>query len=108
MDLPVAGAVLLAALIWAFVDFLKNLRAADWNATVTQLIVWASGVAGVFLIGATQFAKDTHINGQVLTDLDGASKLVVGLLFSSLASGAYQVKKAVDSSDSAKQPPLVG
>jgi hypothetical protein len=104
--------LLMAAVIWKFTDFLKNVRAGisggSWNSVITQLLVWAAALGGVFLLSASDFG--TSVVGGIdkpLNDLDGTTKLVLGLMGGSFASGLFDSKKAVDNSDSAAQPPLL-
>lgn len=100
--------VVLGALVFKFVDFLKLVHAKDWNATVTQLTVWASGVGAVVLVAQTDFASAVPIGEFTLATLNGWSLIVAGLSTASTASVGYDVKRALDSADSAKMPPLTG
>lgn len=107
--MPVVPLLSLAALVNKFTDFLKFLTNKDWNAAVTQIIVWAGGVAAVFLASATLWAhgKGFDIGGIQITDLNGWSKLYAGLSASSVGGVAYDFKKARDNTDSAQTPPLL-
>lgn len=98
---------MLLALVWKFVDFLKALTNKQTNTAVTQLVVWAGGIAAVFLAGASQFAPEINVGTHTLEALDGATKLFVGLMIGSATSAAFDVKKALDGSDSAAQPKLL-
>ena len=99
--------VVLGALIWKFADFLKLVSTKDWSAAITQLAVWGSGVAGVALVAQTDFASAVPVGEFTLATLNGWSLLVAGLSLSSTASVGYDVKRAIDSSDSAKMPNLL-
>jgi hypothetical protein len=106
------GMALLAVLILKFTDFLKNVKAGaegkGWNGAVTQVIVWAAALGGVFLMSASDFGvTKIPILDIALNDADGATKLLLGLMGGSLASVVYDAKKAVDNTDSAAQPPLI-
>ncbi len=48
------------------------------------------------------------MNGTALTDLDGPSQLYLGLCVGSFGSALVDVKSAIDGSDTAKKPPLLG
>lgn len=98
--------VMLGALVWKFVDFLKYLRAADWNGVGTQIVAWVAGVGAVFLVAQTEFAHGIDVGGRALSVLPGWDLLVLGLMATSLLSAAYDVKKSIDNSDSAAVPPL--
>lgn len=98
--------LVLGALVLKFTDFLKLVHAKDWNAVITQLVAWGSGVAGAALIAQTDFAGAVPIGEFTLATLNGWSLIVAGLSLASTASVGYDVKRALDSSDSAKMPPL--
>lgn len=97
------------ALVWKFVDFLKALTNRDWNTVVTQLVVWVAGIAAVMLFAHSDFAANISVmdGGMTLATLGGVGQLIVGLSAASLVSVGVDVKKALDNSDSAAQPPLV-
>ncbi len=105
--MEIALIVLIGALVAKFTDFLKFVRAGDVNASLTQLSAWAAGVAAVFLGSATDFAGTAQFNRIALNDLNSASKVLLGLLATSLFSVVYDLKKAIDPTDSAKTPQLV-
>lgn len=102
--IPVAMA---GALLWKVIDVLKNLRAQNWNTVVTQLVAWGAGVAVLFLVASTQFAAEITVGKLNLDGLDGSTKFFVGLMLSSIVSVSVDVKKAIDGSDSSKQPSLL-
>ena len=105
-------AITLASLIalgTRFVSFLKYLRAKDWNSVATQAASWASGVAIVFLAGAADITNRLILFPGVptLSDINAASKVMLGLMLMSLGSEVYQFKKAFDRTDSAAEPALL-
>lgn len=111
MDLTtITGTVGLLALVWKFIDFLKQLTPPDknYNAAITQAVVWVAGLAAVFLYSESQLGEGVTIGNITLEDADTPTKIIVGLMVGSLASGVVDIKKAIDSSDSSKQPPLTG
>lgn len=101
---PLAAAL---ALTWKLVDFVKQLRVRDWNAAVTQAAVWVAGVLVIWLLASTDFASGIKIGSMVLSHLNGASLVLVGLSVGASGSVAYDFKRALDGSDSAAQPALV-
>lgn len=108
--MPVAVLALLGALVSKIVDFARQVRAKDWNAVVTQLVAWAAGVAGAFLLAASDFAEGVtfdQLGGYSLADLNGASLTFIGMAVLSVASKLVDVQKAVDGSQSAAVPPLL-
>ena len=105
--MPFVPIAMMVALVFAFVDFLKGLTNKDWNSVTTQLIGWAAGVAGVFIAGSSMFASEIKIGSQSLNALDSPTKLFVGLMIASTAKVAFDVKKALDGTDSAATPTLL-
>lgn len=99
--------IALGVLLWKLVDFFKFLRAKDWNAVVTQAIVWVCGIAVVILFAHSAFGDAIPVfNGLTLSGLGATEQAIVGLTVSSAGSVGYDFKKARDDSDSAKTPPL--
>lgn len=98
--------VQMAVLVFAIINFLKAVRASDWNSALTQLTVWAAGVLVIFLVAQTDFADGIAIGDQALSVLNGWSLLFIGLTIASLASFGTEIKKALDNSDSARNPNL--
>lgn len=108
--MPVAILALMGALISKIVDFARQVRARDWNAVVTQAVAWAAGVAGAFLLAASDFADGVvfdQLGGYALSDLNGASLIFVGMAVLSAFSTLRDLTKAVDGSQSAAIPPLL-
>lgn len=105
--MPLVPLVALGTVVFSFVNVLKFASARQWNAVVTQLIAWAAGIAGVFLAGATQFASGIAVGDVSLSNLNGSSKLFLGLIATSLLSTVNEIKKAIDATDSAATPPLL-
>lgn len=100
-------AVAMAALIFKVMDFLKNLTNKNWNSVVTQLITWVSGVVVVVLYAQTSWADQFGFADEVLSKMNFASLIAVGLGAASFSSVAYDFKKARDNTDSAMQPRLL-
>lgn len=95
MDLELA--LLIGAMTWSAVSFLKFLRAGMlWDAATLAVVVAVSiGVA--FLVKAT---------GQALAGANTAEVVVTGYMAGSVIRAAYEFKKALDTNDSAKEPKL--
>lgn len=105
-------AVILAAialLASKLVEFAKYVRNGDVNGAVTLFIVWIVGVIVIFLASAAVVTQDLILPGlsQPLVDMDFWSKVFLGMIATSFISFGYDVKKAVDGTDSAATPPLV-
>jgi hypothetical protein len=98
----------MGALVGKFIDFLKYLRARDWNGASTILIAWAAGLGATFLVASTSFAAGVDIGaGKMLADLTAPDKAFFGMMASSIFGFAYDVKKSLDNTDSAKTPTLL-
>lgn len=106
-DIPMVPLVALGTLVFTFVNFLKFLRARDFNAAGTQVIAWVSGVGATFLASASQvIGHGVGVGGVALNDLDAYTKVVVGMIATSVLSTVNEIKKAIDNSDSAQTPRL--
>lgn len=108
--ITIAGLVGMLALVKSAVDFLRRLAnlPADKAAVLHQALAYVGGTAVVFLYGASQFG-DFAVPGTklLLSDMNGWTKLIVGLSVASLAGLVTDFIKARDASDSAKVPPIV-
>jgi len=108
---PIAGLVGMLAVVWKVIDFLR--LASSWPRTrssvVTQLLTWLGAILVVFLYAASQLG-DFVIPGTelVLQDANAWTKIALGLAIGSTASAAVDIKQAVDATDSAAKPPLLG
>jgi hypothetical protein len=81
----------------------------DTNAVVTQVLVWVIGVAAIFVAGQADITADLAVPGLtgVLGDLDFASVVLAGWILGSTGSFAFDIRKAIDNSDSAAEPSLL-
>lgn len=104
--MPLVPLAALGTIVFNLVNVLKYASGRQWRPVLTQVIAWAAGVIGIFLVGATQFAPGIVVGGIGLDVLDGPSKFFLGLVATSLLSTFNELKKAVDRSDSASKPPL--
>ena len=97
------------AAIWKLMDLIKYVKAKDVNGAVTLLLTYVLAVAAVLLFAEAELAQTWEVPGVdvALSTLDFASKLIVGLVLASSASVAFDLKKAIDRSDSAVTPSLV-
>lgn len=101
-------AALIGALVYAGMNFLKYIRAKDVNAIVTQAGAWLLGIGVVFLCSTADVTSRFKFNGIFLADLDGGSKVILGLMAVSLfATVPHQFIKAFDNTDSARTPALI-
>lgn len=106
--MEVVSIVMLASLVIKAMTVVKAFG-KDWNVVLTQVGVWVVGIfvlwlasqAGVFS-GFTPFAA-----GGPIGSYDFASIVLAGLVLGSSGAFAYDVKKAVDNTDSASEPKLI-
>lgn len=91
------------------VEFLKQARNKDWNATLTLAIVWVAGILTTVLAAAAKLTEGLEVPGTGVTfgSLDGPSQIFLGMSLSSFIAFVYDFKKAIDDGDSPKQPPLL-
>jgi len=106
-SMPLVPLVGLGTVVFSLVNVLKFASAKQWNSVVTQLIAWVAGIAGIFVVGATQFASGIAVGDLTLDKLDTPSKFFLGLVATSLLSTVNELKKAIDNNDSAATPPLI-
>jgi len=92
------------------VSVVKSLTSGDFNTPVTQLLVWAAAIGGLFLAANADVTEHLIVPGvsdQTLGTLGGASLVLLGLIAGSTGSVVYDFKKAIDGSDSAAEPRLL-
>ena len=104
-DAVVTG--LLLALVWKFTDFLKHVTAKDVSAIVTQLVAWVAGFVAIVLFAHSAYAPHLVIHGLRFDHVSWWDQLLVGLMIGSAGSASYDLKRALDQSDSAATPPLI-
>ena len=98
---------MLVALFYKITVFIKAVTNKQWNDVITQVIVWGAGIAGVMLFAASSFAGSIPVfDTTTLASMGIVEQVIIGLSFASVASAAFDVKKAIDNTDSAKTLPL--
>lgn len=100
---PVA---VLAAVIYALIGFAKLVRNADWNGAKTQAIVWAASILGVVLVSVSELGSRIDVLGIPLDDASWPLRIIVGLVPAAIGITGYDVKKAIDNSDTSNSLPL--
>jgi len=103
--------IVFTALVWKVVDFLRMLFnfKTQKSGIITQLTAWGGGVALVVIAAHAGVTKALVLPGsdQALGTMDFASLILIGLLVSSVASAAVDVKQAVDGTDTATKPSML-
>lgn len=89
-----ANAALTAALVYAFVNWLKMVF-PHADPRIIQLLVWASGIGAIFLMGDTVWAHSQVIGGHALDTLNAGSKIVAGILTGTGATVIDRVESTV-------------
>lgn len=102
--LPVA---LVGALVYTVINFLKLVTNRQWSGVATQVCTWLGGVIVVVIASRSSFGPSVNVAGVALSSANAADLALIGLSASSLFSAFYDVKRAIDNTDSASTPPLL-
>ena len=106
--MELVGLAALIAIIWKLVDVIKYAAGGNWSAVTTQVSVWASAIVVCLLAREADPFTNVGIMGTTFEHLDLAATILFALGLGSTASGVVDFKKAIDGSDSAAVPPLLG
>ena len=114
----ITGALILGAAALKATDLVKYLiswlsgpasaRPKALNGLLTLIITAVAGVLLVALFAKSEFASQVKVGKAGLDELSFGSQVWFGLVVSSFASTLHDLKKAVDSSDTASTPAIVG
>lgn len=104
--------VILAGIAFAVnktVSTIKGVSSEDWNLVLTQLAVWVVGILAILLVGAANQFQSLLVPGfeEPLSNFDLSSKVALGWILGSSGSFAFDLKKAIDGTDSAVEPKLL-
>lgn len=94
--MPFVPLVAMLALIKKLNDWIKQVANRDVNGAVTQALVWAVGVFGVWIAAQTDFASGIPIGDKTLADLNSGSLVFVGMFIASSASLFHDYLQAKD------------
>ncbi len=99
------------ALVWKVIDFFRllfNFR-TQRSGVITQITAWVGGVVLVIVAAHASVTSGLVLPGadEPLKTIDFASQILLGLLISSVASAAVDIKQAIDGTDSASKPPMI-
>ena len=100
-------AAMLALLVKNIVDFLRFLKASDWNGVVTTLTAWVAGVVGLLLVGESDWAGALSFGDVSLDSMNLASKVFAGMTVAATAAGANELFGSIDEHRSTAKPHLV-
>lgn len=104
-----AALAALAALAWKITSLVKYLSAGQVRQAVTTVVPWVAAFVAL-LIGAQADATAAVVLPSVhvsLGDMDVASMLLLAATTGALGSTFYDVKTALDNTDSAAEPQLL-
>jgi energy-converting hydrogenase Eha subunit G len=81
----------------------------DFNAALTQIVVWVVGFIAVALAAHAQITENLVVPGLTtpLGSLDWPSEVLVAWILGGTGSFAFDFKKAFDASDNAAEPSLL-
>jgi uncharacterized membrane protein len=96
----------LTALVVKITSVIKRASVGDVQAVLTQTVVWVVAVLAMFLVAQADIAGGLTIGEAALSAYDWQSLIVVGLALGSGGSFAYDVKRAIDNTDTATEPHL--
>lgn len=104
--------VIFAGLAFAInksVSVIKALVNREFNTVVTQAVVWAVGFGGLSLAAHAAVTEAYALPGftEPLGSLDAASLGLLAWILGASGSFLYDIKKAVDGSDSAAETKLL-
>jgi hypothetical protein len=99
-------AVALVALVKKFIDFGAYLTNKRYRAAATQLVVWLAGIIAVCLYAQTDWADTFEFAGMILSKMNFATQIALGLGVGSTASFGTDLIKGIDNTDSARVPSL--
>ncbi len=113
----IAASLILGALIYKITDLIKYAAAAVFDTGGSRKegldgllslgLSVAAGEVAVFLFRQTQWAGEIAVGQRTLADLSVGSMAVFGLVVTSIAASLYDVKKAIDRTDTASTPRLL-
>lgn len=97
-------AVFLGALVFAVVNWVKDLKAGDWNAAITQAVVWIIGFVVVWIAGQSRTFGAWAPLGTQLKLLGWPDLLFVGINLGSAGTTGNELLKALDNTNSGVKP----
>lgn len=91
------------------VSVIKSLVNRDFNAAITQLVVWVVGFVAVVLAAHAAVTEALLVPGLTvpLGSLDWPSEVLLAWILGSTGSFVFDFKKAIDATDSSAEPSLL-
>lgn len=96
-DLSLEVAAIIGAMAWTALSLLKHLRVGQYGDALSLVVAVGVGIAATFLVQAA---------GMALDGANVARVVVVGYGATATIRVVYELKKALDGNDTAKEPKL--
>lgn len=113
--LVLVGFAGLIALVVKLIDFAKMLSAlfqgdtTQRSSIVTQVLVWIVAVLAVLVYASSDLGSTVNLTDALTLDAANIwTRIMVGIMLGSAGSTLIDFKQAVDHTDSAVKPPLIG
>jgi hypothetical protein len=122
----ITGTLLMAVLAYKAIDFVKYIvalfgararsvggekpkeaRAEALNGLITLVLGGAVGIGVVMLMAHTLWSNQIKIGAFSLQALSAVDQVVLGLVITSVAAALFDVKKAIDGTETASTPKLL-
>lgn len=102
----VTAGVIIGALSYVLWSFVRRVLSKDWSGVINMVGVWFVGIIATVLACSADIVNQYQVNGHTLSDLNGGSRIVIGLIFTSVFGMVpYDFfMKAVDSSRTSAVP----
>lgn len=105
MDPPtMTPMILIGAFIFTLVNFLRSASAKDWDSVKSAVIAWVVGIAAVFTFAQSDFADQIKVMGLSLAQANVFTKVIFGLMATSLFGVVHTAIQAIDGTQSAALP----
>lgn len=106
MSVSLTGLTAIGTVVFTFVNFIRFALAGEGSSAVGQVLAWVSGIAAALIVAHTDLAAAFVFGSKPLSQLNLVSQGLVGLMAASSIGVVNEIKKAIDSTDSARVPPL--
>lgn len=105
---PLIAVALLAATVKTVTDFPAYIAARQWSPVLKQMVGWGAGVAGAFVLAASDLGATIQATETVtLADANRWTVAVFGFALGSGAGLVHQYLQAKDGTQTAAVPPYV-
>lgn len=106
MEEFVVGGFMLAT-VKQVIDWLRYLKAGEWNGVITQAAAWGAGTVVVVIVANSDFATVANFGGFTFDKLNLWSQVIAGISVGSAASLAKDTLKSIDDKQTSAVPTLL-